>query len=355
LGQKLFLIGLGIAAGALLAAGAYFLYARFAGPGRGPVVDNVADLKARLDDDPASRFIYDPDLNYRLKPGFDGGKYYPDPPPHPTNSLGLVGRAELSRDPSVRKVVFLGDSVTYGERVAYADLFVTRMQKLAGKRDQLLNAGCPGWSTFQELRFFDRYLAKEDWALVVIVFCVNDLVKFEWRYDSSRAERASGDQLVAVETPLDAVRLKVLRAGFAGRPETEWLSKQHDGFLAAWDDGMWKKFREEVLQPLLVGKVRAPVAFVAVPNLYQVKAARRNAPPAETFYPQRQLESFCAANGMAFIDPSPALTDNPDPMTYFVDDTHFTPAGHEAVARFVWPKIAPLLKGVGPKAGSATP
>ncbi len=330
--------------GTLLAAAAFFLFERITGRGSGSRIDNLADLKARMDDDPSSRFIYDADLNYRLKPHFDGGKYYPDPPPHPTNSLGLVGRDELSRDPSVRKILFLGDSVTYGERVSYADLFVTRMQKLAGKRFQLVNAGCPGWSTFQELLFFDRYLANEDWALVVIVFCTNDLVKFEWRYDSSRHERASGDQLVAVESTLDAVRLKVIRTGLSRRPESEWLSKQHDGFLAAWDEGMWQRFREDVLLPLLIRKVRAPVAFLAVPNLYQVKAARKNAPPGEVYYPQRQLAAFCAEHRIPIVDPAPVLVADPDPMTVFVDDTHFSPAGHEAVARYAWPKIASLLK-----------
>src|SRR5207249_294185 len=99
--------------------------------------------------------------------------------PHATNSRGLLGSAEIDPAPAVGKVVFLGDSVTYGDAVPFENVFVSLMQGLAGPEWQLLNAGTPGWSTHQELRYFDRYLWDVNWRAVVIVFCLNDLVKFE--------------------------------------------------------------------------------------------------------------------------------------------------------------------------------
>jgi hypothetical protein len=56
------------------------------------------------------------------------------------------------------------------------------MQQLRGGSYQIANAGTPGWSTHQEFKYFDKYLSHIDWDAVVIVFCLNDLMRYECGY-----------------------------------------------------------------------------------------------------------------------------------------------------------------------------
>jgi len=137
-------------------------------------------LKRRLEEDPKSIFIFDSYTSYRLKPSFKGLRHDSKTLPHVTNSRGILGEEELNPDPSVKKILFLGDSVAYGEHVPYEDVFISRMAEQAGNGYQLLNAGCPGWSTHQELAAYRQYFSDLPIDEVVVIFALNDLLRFEW-------------------------------------------------------------------------------------------------------------------------------------------------------------------------------
>ena len=349
--RKAFLVVVGLGLGVILSLVTFSLIDILRVSNRRPTGNTLAALKEDLDQNPASIYVYDEDLLYRLKPGFVGQRHFIGPTPHRTNSMGLVGPEETNPDPAVRKIVFLGDSVTYGLIVPLDDVFVSRMRSMAGPGVQLVNAGCPGWSTEQELRFFDKYLRATDWSLVVIVFCTNDLVKFEWKRDAGRRDRPSTGQLKAVQGTLDDVRLGMIRKKYAMRSETEPLAIQSSDALAAWDDEAWRKLREDVLIPLLVRKIKAPVVFAAIPYVQQVRAALRKAPHEDAFYPEEQLARFCREFGIPFFDCAPVLMSGADPLSYFLDDCHLTVSGHERVSRFLWPKISALLDPAAGRAG----
>ena len=90
-------------------------------------------------------------------------------------------------------MLFLGDSVTYGDGVAYEHVWVSVMQNLVSRSFQLANGSCPGWSTYQQILFFKKYLSNIDWKNIVIAFCLNDLVKFEWVYSSDKTFKMSAE------------------------------------------------------------------------------------------------------------------------------------------------------------------
>lgn len=97
------------------------------------------------------------------------------------NSLGLRGEEiPVGKPEGEFRVLFVGDSITVGLGLAEDDTFVRRTEPLLagafGERTvRTVNAGCSGYTTWQET----DYLEKEGLALspdlVVLNFCLNDL------------------------------------------------------------------------------------------------------------------------------------------------------------------------------------
>jgi lysophospholipase L1-like esterase len=343
--QKVILAIVGLGIGLALAGGIVVVRNAFLGHGKRMTSRGMAELKARLDRNPKAIYMFDEELSFRFKPGFKGLRLGSDHLPHETNSLGLLGSEEPDPDPAIRKILFLGDSVTYGAKVAREETFVSLMQAMAGPGAQLFNGGCPGWSTYQELLFYDKFLRKKDWSLVVVVFCLNDLMKIEWVFDSELDSRKSGELTGVTEGTGDAVRLLWLKKKFALRSETAPLADHSNDILMAWDSAHWRKYRAEVLDPLLVKKrVGAPVVFVAIPSQYQIEAAWRKAPSGEVFFPQAQLARYCREHDIPFMDPSPAFLSVHEPQPFFLDACHLSPMGHDLVSDYLWPRLARLLK-----------
>ncbi len=331
--KKALLVAIGLAMGI---AGAWMLLAFsniLLNQGRAMAPADVPRLKQRLDRSPKAVFMYDNVLEYRLKPNFVGRRYFAGDRVHRTNSLGLLGAEEVDPDPAVRKVLFLGDSIAYGVFCGEEDTFVYRLNAMLRPRTQVLNAGCYGWSTWQELVFFRDHLARIDWSLVVIVFCTNDLPRYSWVFDSDETPRL----VLPLDLPgagiLDKGRIVAIRSAFARKRETEPLSWQNPDFLGSWDSSAWETYERDVLDPLLLRGVGAQKAVVAMPTFFQIESAVRGASPEVAFYPQRRLAEYCAKRRVPCIDPSPAILADPGRARLFHDPLgHLTSQGHEFMA-----------------------
>ena len=134
----------------------------------------------------------DPDLIWRLKP-MSAGVYR-------TNQLGLRD-TEFRADADV-KVLLLGDSVSWADglrdlRQGYAYLLERRLESLdPGRKYEVINTGVPGWSTFQQLRYFELHGLGFEPDLVVLQFCLNDVVE---RY-TSVAEYGGDGEFLGIDT-----------------------------------------------------------------------------------------------------------------------------------------------------------
>ncbi len=311
--------------------------------------EKTKELRDQLDHNPKSIFIFDPQTSYRLKPSFRGLRHDSPTLPHVTNSRGILGELEVNPDPKVRKIIFLGDSVAYGEYVPLEEVFVSRMAAAAGPTYQLLNAGCPGWSTHQELLAYRLYFADLPIDTVVIVFTLNDLLDFEWvwRDDSSFQMSAELRGLGGlVHSNLTARTIRELRNLFWNRPELQPLANLNNTCLNAFLPGRWADYREKIRPAIqeFAGKKR--VMMVIVPARPQLAALNRGADPGTVLFPQKQMENFCAESGVECVDLLPAFAAGEgkyDTGLFLQDVTrgllHLSAAGHERVAEFLWPLI----------------
>lgn len=292
-------------------------------------------------------FEADPDLGWRLRPGAHsewGGVRVS------VNAQGLRGPAVARpKPPGVERVLFLGDSVTFGYGLADPDdAFPARvaaeLARAGGRRVEAVNAGVGGWSPWQEARFLER----EGWAyepdVLVVGFVLNDvteklsLVRFGgtgegWQLlhtARGRIDRWLSGSAVAAELRALYARLRFgpdVRRG-AAREEAADVKRlvAHPGD----DDPVlahgWRITLANLARIFDAARAReVPALLVVFPYRFQLAA------PARRAGPQRRLREFARSRGIAFLDLLPAFAAHAG-EDLFLDESHPTPAGHRLAA-----------------------
>ena len=131
-------------------------------------------------------FIPDEDLGWRLKPlaRDTWGNV-----PVSINAKGLRGpeldyskSANDARQPSAKRVLYLGDSVTFGYGVeGYENTFPYQteafLEQSTGLEIETINAGVGGYSPWQQLRFLESEGIRYGPDLIVVSFVLNDVTE----------------------------------------------------------------------------------------------------------------------------------------------------------------------------------
>ncbi|MEK7256156.1 MAG: SGNH/GDSL hydrolase family protein [Bacteroidota bacterium] len=96
------------------------------------------------------------------------------------NSMGIRGEEmQMEKDSATFRILVLGDSFAEGYTVAFDELFSEIMRdslakKYPGIRFEVINAGTGGYSTDQELLWFESQGARFQPDLTLLLFCTND-------------------------------------------------------------------------------------------------------------------------------------------------------------------------------------
>lgn len=310
-------------------------------------------LRKRLEEDPKSIFIFDPHTSYRLKPSFTGLRHDSTSLPHVTNSLGILGKNEINPDPTVKKFIFLGDSVAYGEHIAYEDVFVNRMADMVENDHQLLNSGCPGWSTHQELAAFQNYFSHLPIDTVVIIFTLNDLLRFEWVWRDENSFQMSAELRGLgglTHSKLTAGDLRSVRSRFWKNPKLRPLAELNNTCLSSYLPEKWAEWCNLVQPDITKVAKQKRLIIAAVPARPQLLALNQGGDPDVVLFPQHQLQLFCSENGIQYVNLIEAFKkgDNKYASDLFLHEgrgtLHLSPAGHQRVAEYLLPIIFPAEK-----------
>jgi hypothetical protein len=263
-----------------------------------------------------------------------------------------MGSEEVGADPRRPKVILLGDSVPYGVWMETKDTFPARMQQMAGSSAQVLLGACEGWSTKQEIAFYDTYLRSVDWREIVIVFALNDLVDFEWTFDTPTRPRLT-EEILSVGTggtrtnqTIGGLKLATLRHRLAADPKTAPLAGQVNTVLWSWEDDRWDRYLAQTLGPFLERRDHPRVSIVMAPTEGQLKALALGADPTLVLHPQLRLSAFCEKKGVTCVDLAEAFAGVPSEQldAMYLDDLHFSEQGHAAIATYLWPRIENLIE-----------
>jgi N-acetylglucosaminyldiphosphoundecaprenol N-acetyl-beta-D-mannosaminyltransferase len=286
---------------------------------------------------PEGLYIVSASRQYRMRPHFQGQFRYPEfQTTVRTNSLGLREDREYGPPrPGVRRILALGDSFTMGYSVAQERTWVRRLEAQLGERFEVINAGVPGYSTWQEL----AYLEEEGLALapeVVLLgfFLGNDITD---NAEPSLPVEVREGQLISTQG-----RDGILPFGWR-----LFLARHSHLYHLAWPlQRAWRSGRPAGPPPADAAQVEAGwrATGLLMGRLARI-CATRGIRPIIVLIPERahlearperdarRLAALCRQAGLDVIDLLDHLRGN---GLYFPQDGHWTEDGNAAAARALY-------------------
>jgi lysophospholipase L1-like esterase len=269
---------------------------------------------------------------WKLQPGF---QYKTARGDHlvAVNREGFRDRAFLPAESGTFRILFLGDSVTFGHGVAEESTFVRRLERRFEARQlpvRVMNAGIPGWSTHQEWIFYRDDAPRLEPDLVLVGFVLNDVTEMQRGFreiDLQRGLRLIRGINWLAERSATVSLIKVFSTAIANPEAQEVRRVEH---LSAYPDApnvkrAMERTAEAMLRIAELAHSRGDgFGLVLFPFHYQIRGEDRDAP-------QRYLEDAMADHGFPALNVHPLL--KPYPSTeIFMDVDHLTPRGHEVVS-----------------------
>jgi GDSL-like Lipase/Acylhydrolase family len=323
-------------------------------------------------------FEADPYTGFRLKP-FGSGHFQMDIPAVANSQGNRDVEVPLKKPPGVFRILVLGDSFTVGANVrqeeAYPKALERRLVGLYGPKVQVVNTGVGGWDPFQYAQYFEHYGVQFEPDLVLVGFFVgNDT--FEPHTSAEQLPTAILGHRVsrgAAARPLITLEIFLYDHSNLARLFLEQGPVNSDTFVRKRCDDFSEEYltiqRSRISNHLgdtstqrdkaqnAVNQIRrikdmagksVPVVVALLPDENQINRAlqKRIIQPNEfSAYdfemPQSMLIDMFRDVGVPTINLLPAFL--ADQRCLYMNDTHWTPEGHELVASVILDELSPVL------------
>jgi len=292
---------------------------------------------------PPGLFVTDPNLGYRVARNYQGEyvtKHFTVP--LLTNSLGLRDREYGPPADGTFRVYFLGDSFVFGNRVPVEETVTKVLERQLRERLQprpveVVNGGLPGYSTIQELKFFDETVDRLRPNLVLLGICVGNDIWDNLLYATRNATEGGGG---------------AWRAGGGGwRAQLTLLLKRSDLYLLirrtyneiARGGEVEEKQAErpaEMVPPALELTEKAVLGLAAGARrvgaefaVFLITVPDRVIPAATQRELNARFTAFAERHGIRVYDLAAHFADDGKGDLYYT--VHWTPRGHAVVATAV--------------------
>jgi lysophospholipase L1-like esterase len=278
-----------------------------------------------------------PDFDALIEHGPDGWRR-PEPPP--------------PQDP-MRRVLFLGDSFTWGWGVSQGEVFSDRLQRRLPPTTGVYNRGVNGFGTAQEFLLMRRELANRSYDAVALLFFVNDVAD---NVDGKRGRRPlfelDGDALVPRNQPPQrlinplqrffkdhsrAFQLLDFELGqLTRRPSDEepTVSLANDATDVDFHSlpGAAVTMRLLIEMQRLAQAHHAQFVLVYVPHQGEIERGVSGAPYVRAVH--ALVDAVALAQGIPLVDLTDAFHAQAagGAALVYPHDEHWTPAGHELAA-----------------------
>jgi lysophospholipase L1-like esterase len=277
--------------------------------------------------------IGDKELGYHLNPRMKG-----------VNSR-CVRDTEITvpKPRGVQRIIFLGDSVTWPK-----DGFVkfTR-DSLKSRGDfEVINAGVPGYTSYQEVLFYKRYLVETEPDLVIWAYCLNDNHRFLHRFDkkarmlSTREAQRSllGDsswhRIVSRSYMLTGLHLaiySITKKYKYQKSKFEWETRVD--FNIAWNDSSWLNYERDLIKlKNVLDSQNANLAVIIFPFEPQLLFKDDQENYNYALKPQRKLLYLCEKYAVPCLDLYSIFAEKYSKgKRLYKDKIHLNEAGHTVV------------------------
>jgi lysophospholipase L1-like esterase len=284
----------------------------------------------------------DPRVLFEPRPNFDG---FSEGTWVTTNSRGLREREiPLLKPAGTRRVIFVGDSVTFGAGVRdeepYARLLESAVNGGGAGPIETVNTGVVGYNTIQELARLEQAGLPYQPDVVVLTFVVNDLLETFTIFDHQYEPTGS----------LSDVKVWLRRNSYLYRfvQNVYWrVGQEMRRAREGTTEPLRKRDRLEERLSTLSEMIRLARAngssFLLVLYPDNLSDPVSPGPSGERLTVREELERFAAREQVPLFDLSAALGDVRDPRARqyrLREDPHPSPEGHRVIAEAL---RAPLL------------
>ena len=279
------------------------------------------------------------------------------------NSLGLRYEELPPKEKDEFRVLVLGDSITIGDYVQYAETYPAILEQLAQKdssrRIRFINAGLPGASLSGEIY---RYLEVRDAVkpdLVLLGMYLNDSIDSKILITQGLPSWVRKSALLSwLFKRVDVLRTKFWKPqSLPAEIEESWKEDFRNGrdlrsgnmfgsqeamdfevynaysdFGLAWNPRSWELLENQLLAlRQAVDSSGARLAVFLFPVHFQVKSS------VEDYRPQRSFAAMCSHVGTTCFDLFPGLRAEWEKThaNFFYDHCHYRPSGNLIVADLV--------------------
>lgn len=273
-------------------------------------------------------------------------------PSEKRNSLGLRNREIGLKKAGIFRILVLGDSLNWAAETSSGELYSEVLEHYLNtlypngfNSYEVINAGIPGYTTYQELEFLKIYGLDMDPDLVVLGFVFNDLY---YKY----LHRPTKDSLLNIEPatylhqfntnsfPGIILARSYLAHGVIKKIKMLWkrilqqpvfpFDRRRDFYLA-WKNYGWVNAQNLIgeMEELLAEKEISLVVLV-FPVSNQVDDRYRSLNKEYVLYPQSMISKICDNYGIRFL----GLTDTiymKGGITLFRDYLHLNAKGNDVI------------------------
>jgi lysophospholipase L1-like esterase len=283
--------------------------------------------------------IYDDELGYRLNPGRPN-----------INRLSVRhGEIAMPKPPGVYRVIVVGDSVPWDNPG-----FVNHLREHLSARGnyEVINASVPGYTTYQEVLFFKRYLLQTEPDLVIWTYCLNDNHKFLHQFDEkggmlttqeareSLKVNSTWDFVVSRSYVLSGLKLRLmaLKLQRAEKTRSKFVWETQTDFNVAWKGHSWRSYEAHLREMVgLLARGKTSLAIVIFPYEPQLTHRHDVANHEYVTTPQRLLNALCQKYRVPCLDLYPEFGASYDRgERLYRDGIHLNNSGHRLTTSLLY-------------------
>jgi lysophospholipase L1-like esterase len=273
-------------------------------------------------------------------------------PTNGRNSLGLRNRELGPKKTGTYRILFLGDSLIWTGDTSSGELYTQVVERRLNSRFpngpnsfEIINAGVPGYTTYQELEFLKTYGVDMEPNLVVLGFVFNDLY---YKYLHKPTHRGLLDREPSTHlyrfNPYTVPGIFFARSYLAhevvGRSEVIWKRilrhpvfpfEQRMDFYLAWKEYGWIQAQKLIgeMHTLLAERGVSLIVLV-FPVSNQVDDRYRKLAEAYVLYPQSKIRKICDNQAIPILDLTESISKHGG-VTLFQDYLHLNAKGNDLV------------------------
>ncbi|HLD27987.1 MAG TPA: SGNH/GDSL hydrolase family protein [Patescibacteria group bacterium] len=304
---------------------------------------------------PTGLFIPDDTKGFSYQPNFQG--YFPNPPYDKIeikiNSHGLRDNEhDYTKSAGVKRILGLGDSVTFGAGVDFEDTYLYQLEKkftADSQNVEIIKTGVNSYEFDQEYTYYFETGYKYSPDIVIIGVTLNDLREItpeEIQLEKTQLEISTPK--IETLTPAEQIK-KYCHSCFAlyllTKSQTEaQIQKEHNQkyfelkLNKDWNDN-WERYKQKIIDfNYALENDNIKLVLVIFPDTQQFENSYNLSK-----IPQKKIQEL--EGQIEIIDILPIL-DRPDWQKYYLpgDSIHPNSDGHKLIADFLYNKISEIIK-----------